>query len=73
MYCFVQYFENHCLSLSGCYNLWLSETSSLQFKKKRVYNMIWYKCSETNGFAFYRIKFENDTIKIKIMRWKNTK
>ena len=29
---FIQYFQWQCLSLSGCYKLWLSETCTLQFK-----------------------------------------
>ena len=70
---FVQYFERHHLSSSGWHRLWLSETSSLQFLKiERVCNMIWYRCSETNGFSFVaRLKFEIDTIEIKIIKQKN--
>ena len=33
---FIQYFETHCLSSSGCYKLWLCETSALQFTRKSL-------------------------------------
>jgi len=36
MYYFIQYFERHCLSLSECYKLWLSEAGMLQFKEEEV-------------------------------------
>ena len=33
VYYFIQYFWSLCLSLSGFYNLWLSRTASLQYRK----------------------------------------
>ena len=54
LYHFVQYFERHCLSSSGCYKLWLSETSSLQFQQKEF--LTWYSTDvvKSNGFSFVR-------------------
>ena len=32
-------FDSHCLSSSRCYKLWLSETDTLQLKKKQCYEV----------------------------------
>jgi len=68
MYYFIQYFERHCLSLSECYKLWLSEAGMLQFKEEEV--EIWYGTGavRTNGLNFFcRMKFEIDAIEIKMI------
>lgn len=51
---FVQYFEGHCLSISGCYKLWLSEASSLQLTLKEF-----VICYGTHVIDLLRTLFSN--------------
>ena len=68
LYHFVQYLERHCLSSSGCYKLWLSETSSLQFQQKEFLTWCSTDVAKSNGFSFVggNLKWYNTDLKNKI-------